>query len=441
MGSFIAGFRRVLDDAGVTYGMFGHADVGCVHVRPALDLTDPTHERMVRTITDRVVELVAEHGGVLWGEHGRGFRGDSVETFLSAETIAIMEQVKTAFDPEDRFNPGKLYRPAGRGQPIVAVDAPALRGQANRTVPVAVRSELAGAFACNGNGLCHHVGRAEVMCPSYKVTGDPALSPKGRADLIRAWAARRATGADDLAAFEEQVADNLHQCLSCSACTGHCPVEVDIPELKSRFLEAYHETRSRPRAHGLLSRFEDLAMAATRVGSPIGPPSRVTSRLLGLVDLPSPARRQLGAVAHFEPGSADGRGRFDVVVLPDVFSAALDPVVERRAVELLTGLGLRVAVGPFVGSGKFDHVKGRRRQFAKAAEAQDRLVRSVTAADAVPVVIEPAIGLLHDHEYPAVRAGHARDVRHLVEVIDDARDRLAERAAMGEGRAVTLLGH
>lgn len=441
MGSFIAGFRRVLDDAGLTYGMFGHADVGCVHVRPALDLTDPTHESMVRTITDQVVELVAEHGGVLWGEHGRGFRGDSVETFLAPETIAIMEQVKAAFDPEDCFNPGKLYRPSGHREPIVAVDAPALRGQANRSVPVAVRSELAGAFACNGNGLCHHVDRAEVMCPSYKVTGDPALSPKGRADLIRAWAARRATGADDLAAFEQQVADNLHQCLSCSACTGHCPVEVDIPELKSRFLEAYHETRSRPRAHGLLSKFEDLAMAATRVGSPIGPPGGLTRRLLGLVDLPTAARRQLGDVARFDPGSPGDQGPFDVVLLPDVFSAALDPVVERRAIELLGALGLRVAVAPFVASGKFDHVKGRRRRFARAAEAQDRLVRAITAAGATPVVIEPAVALLHHHEYPTIRAGYPRGVRHLVEVIDDASDRLADRATVGEGRAVTLLGH
>ncbi|MEL6981000.1 MAG: FAD-binding and (Fe-S)-binding domain-containing protein, partial [Actinomycetota bacterium] len=441
MGAFIAGFRRVLDDAGLTYGMFGHADVGCVHVRPALDLTDPTHEQLVRTITDQVVELVAEHGGVLWGEHGRGFRGDSVETFLSPDTIAIMEQVKAAFDPSDRFNPGKLYRPAGHPEPIIAVDDAALRGQANRAVPVAVRSELADAFACNGNGLCHHVDRAEVMCPSYKVTGDPALSPKGRADLIRAWAARRAAGAPDLAAFEEQVAENLHQCLSCSACTGHCPVEVDIPELKSRFLEAYHETRARPRAHRLLSRFEDLAMAATRVGSPIGPPSAVTRRLLGLVDLPSPARRQLGSVTTFDPRSAEHHGRFDLVLLPDVFSAALDPVVEQTAVELLADLGLRIAVAPFVASGKFDHVKGRRRAFAKTVEAQDRLVRAITGAGAVPVVIEPAIALLHHHEYPAARAGYPRSVRHLVEVLEDAGDRLADAGSVGEGRAVTLLGH
>ena len=192
MPAFIAGFRQVLDDFGLTYGMFGHADVGCVHVRPALDLNDPGHEALVREVTDRVVALVAHHGGVLWGEHGRGFRGDVVDDFLPPSTIAIMRQVKTAFDPHDLLNPGKLYRPLGGAEPIVPLDAAPLRGQRNRSVSVTVRRDLADAFACNGNGLCHHYDGAEVMCPSYKATGDPALSPKGRADLIRAWAAAEA---------------------------------------------------------------------------------------------------------------------------------------------------------------------------------------------------------------------------------------------------------
>ncbi len=439
MASFIAGFRRILDDAGLTYGMFGHADVGCVHVRPALDLTDPTHETLVRTITERVVDLVDDHGGVLWGEHGRGFRGESAATFLDGATVSIMEGVKAAFDPEDRFNPGKLYRPAGSDHPLVAVDEPGLRGQADRTVPVAIRTELADAFACNGNGLCHHHDAAEVMCPSYKATGDPALSPRGRADLIRGWAARRAAGAPDLDAFEEALAANLDRCLSCSACTGRCPVEVDIPELKSRFLDAYHERRARPRSHRLLGRFEHLAMAAARIGTPVrgltGPPGR----LLGLVDLPAPKRRQTGDVARFRPGGA-GDG-FDVVVLPDVFSAALDPVVERRSVEVLEAIGHRVAIAGFEPSGKFDHVKGRRDRFARTVEAQERTVRAVVDAGAVPVVIEPAVALLHHHEYPAIRAGYPRSVRHLVEVLDERRDRLPAAAPAGEGRAVTLLGH
>ena len=252
-------------------------------------------------------------------------------------------------------------------------------------------------------------------------------------------------GAAELAAFEERLAANLDRCLSCAACTGRCPVEVDIPELKSRFLARYHETRSRPLAHRVLSRFEDLAMAAARTGAPIGPLAGPAGRLLGLVDLPAPARRRLGDLPRFDPSSSAGRpsdSSPDVVVLPDVFNAALDPAVERAAVGALDRLGYRVAVGPFVASAKFDHVKGRRQRFARAAEAQERLVRAVLAAGAVPVIVEPAVGLLHHHEYPGIRPGFPRAVRHLVELLDERRDRLAADAPPGGGeRPVTLLSH
>lgn len=439
MPSFIAGFRAVLDEFGLEYGMFGHADVGCVHVRPALDLTDPEHEAMVRTVTDRVTALVAEHGGILWGEHGRGFRGDVAESFLSAPTIDLMRRVKAAFDPEDLLNPGKLYRPAGSAEPIVSLHEAPMRGAANRRVSLEVRTEFADAFACNGNGLCHHYGGAEVMCPSYKATGDPALSPKGRADLIRAWLAAdgdgNAGGSVNAAELGDAVARNLDQCLSCSACSGHCPVEVDIPELKSRFLDRYHADRPRPAAHRLLSRFEQLAGMTGAVPGPFSKlGAGLAGRALGLVDLPTPKKAPPGRrlPAH-EPGAGQ-----DVVIVPDVFTARLEPMTLHAAVRVLGALGHEVGVARFVASGKFDHVKGRRDRFAKAARDQADLVRSILDDGAVPVVIEPAVALLHGHEYRTVSAGHPVGVRNLSEVVEARLDRLPPAA---EPRAVTLLGH
>jgi FAD/FMN-containing dehydrogenase/Fe-S oxidoreductase len=440
MAPFIGGFRAVLDQFGLTYAMFGHADVGCVHVRPALDLTDPEHERLIRAVTAEVVALVARHGGVLWGEHGRGYRGDAVESFLSPETIGVMRAVKTAFDPGNRFNPGKLYAPLTPGtRPITAVDAAPLRGQADRSVPVAVRRRYGHAFACNGNGLCHHHDGAEVMCPSYKVTGDPALSPRGRADLIRAWLARVERSAPDLAAFEQGLAANLHQCLSCSACTGHCPVEVDIPDLKSRFLERYHQRRRRPVSHRVLGRFESVAPLLAKV-----PPvlarlgTAPAGRMLGLVDLPAPGPRPRGVLPGFEPANPT-----ELVILPDVFTASLEPETLHQAVAVLAGTGASVSVAPFVPSGKFDHVKGRRAAFARSARAQAALVGRITAAGAVPVVIEPAVALLHRHEYPAIHPGHpgASAVRLLSEVLDERPAQPAGDGEPGRRGPVSLLGH
>ncbi len=433
MVEFIADFRAVLDGFGLTYGMFGHADVGCVHVRPALDVTDPDHQRLVGEVTDAVVEIVSRHGGILWGEHGRGVRGDVASAFFSEDVITMMRRVKTIFDPDDLLNPGKLYRPLGVDEPILGLTDAPMRGQRNRAVPVEIRREFSSAFACNGNGLCMQHRTHDVMCPSYKATRDPALSPKGRSDLIREVLHRQETGDVD-AALEDAVAANLEQCLSCAACSGTCPIEVDIPELKSRFFERHYAARRRPVAHTILSRFEQLAALAGRTPGLAAIGARPVGRLLGLVDLPTPTRaaRKLQAPT-FRPNRST---EIDIVIIRDVFTSILEPDTLAAAAEVLKAVGLQVEVSRFVPSGKFDHVKGMRSGFSKAAVAQGELIRAILDAGAQPVVIEPAIAVLHDHDYPKISPDHPTDVRHFVEVLDEHRDQLGGRS--GE---VTLLGH
>lgn len=438
MVAFIADFRAVLDSFGLEYGMFGHADVGCVHVRPALDTTDPEHEKLVRAVTDAVTAAVKKHGGVLWGEHGRGLRGDVAPEFLSDDTIDLMRQVKTIFDPHDLMNPGKLYRPTSRTEPLIGIDEAPMRGQVDRSIPVTIRREFGDAFACNGNGLCHQYQTTDVMCPSYKASGDPALSPKGRADLLRSFLLRQESGGD--ADFEDALAANMHQCLSCSACSGTCPVEVDIPELKSQFLEAYYESRRRPIAHALLSRFENLAVFAARSPRLAALGSAPAGKALGLVDLPAPKPSTRSGASAQVPTFQAGNKQFDVVLLRDVFTAHLEPDTIAAAAEVLTRLGLRVALSPFVPSGKFDHVKGKRVAFEKAVRAQAKLVRSITSAGCQPVAIEPAVGLLHSHEYLRFDPDYPTEVRHLPDVLHDHLDAIAG-AAQGTGGSVTLLGH
>jgi len=360
MCDFIADFRSALDDFGVEYAMFGHADVGCVHVRPALDLTDPAHETLVRSITDRVVE----------------------------------------------------------------------RGPANRRVPLEVRSEYESAFACNGNGLCHHHSETEVMCPSYKASGDPALSPKGRADLMRAWLAGPAD-----ADFEDQMAENFGQCLSCSACTGRCPVEVDVTELKSQFLERYHVSRRRPLSHHVLRRFESLAVLAARAPRLARHGAGAAGRLLGLVDLTTPK----AAVPHGAPTFSVDGSPVDLVVIPDVFTAVIEPATLAASVDVLRRSGFSVAVAPFRPSGKFEHVKGMRTAFAQAAAAQRQLVEEIAGTGARAVTIEPAVSLLHGHEYRIMDPAHPSErVHHLAEVLLERSDQIRPAA---EPRQVQLFGH
>ncbi len=178
LADFIMEFRALLDAHGLDYGMFGHVDAGVLHVRPALDLCDPEQEVLLRRISDQVVALTAKYGGLMWGEHGKGFRSEYSPAFFG-ELWEELQRVKGAFDPANRINPGKICVPYGSDAELVSVDGPK-RGKFDRQIPVAVRESYTRALDCNGNGLCFTF---ETDSPHVPLGQDqprsPPLPPRG----------------------------------------------------------------------------------------------------------------------------------------------------------------------------------------------------------------------------------------------------------------------
>ena len=123
LADYIMEFRDLLDANNLAYGMFGHVDSGVLHVRPALDLCDPEQEVLMRSISDQVVALTSKYGGLMWGEHGRGFRSEYGPEFFGPELFAELRKVKGAFDPLNRMNPGKICTPIASDDELVSVDA------------------------------------------------------------------------------------------------------------------------------------------------------------------------------------------------------------------------------------------------------------------------------------------------------------------------------
>ncbi len=440
MPAFIAEFAALLDAHGLGYAMFGHADVGCVHVRPALDPISQHHEDLISELTSEVVALLDRFGGILWGEHGRGLRSSLVSNVLPPDTIALMRAVKTAFDPRDRMNPGKLYRPLDNDTPLLGLADVPRRASFDRGVPVTIRADYSHAFDCNGNGLCHHYGGSEVMCPSFKITNDPRQAPKGRADLIRAWLhAKHAQATDprDLADTTEAVMASMQTCLSCGACTGHCPVAVDVPELKSRFLEAYHRNHRRPLRDHVLARLETVIPLVRHLPGRNSAALRWSAARIGLVALPTiPASSaDETELRSFDIDDVD----IDIVVLADVFTSVLDRNELIDAVALLERVGYRTAVSRLVPTAKFEHVKGMRTRFAKAAGRQQALLERIEGAGAVPVSLDPALVLMHRHDYAKVVPDYpGQAVRPIVDLLVDFADRLPRT---DHPRRVDLFGH
>ncbi|MFD1810290.1 4Fe-4S dicluster domain-containing protein [Gemmobacter lanyuensis] len=153
---------------------------------------------------------------------------------------------------------------------------------------------LAKAFRCNGNAQCLSYAAATPMCPSFKATADLRHSPKGRADALRDWHRARTEGS----VTPEQERDllaALDGCLGCKACASNCPVQVDIPSMRTVFLADYHHRHRRPIADRLVlaaERFSPLALRAAPILAPVWPLlARVGARMTGSTDLPRLTRQ------------------------------------------------------------------------------------------------------------------------------------------------------
>ena len=290
LADFIAEFRELLDSHNLQYGMFGHVDAGVLHVRPALDMCDPEQEVLLRTISDKVVALTAKYGGLMWGEHGKGYRSEYGPEFFGEQLFNELRKIKTVFDPQNKMNPGKICTPIDSNETLVSVDD-TKRGYFDRQIPTPIKTSFESALGCNGNGLCFNYDAKSPMCPSSKITRDRRHSPKGRAGLMRewlrlveksgvnvlslerdlnqsinGWSVRQlldkiklklsGSSQDD---FSHEVMEAMQGCLACKACASQCPIKVDVPDFRARFINLYHSRYFRPAKDHLVANVESMA--------------------------------------------------------------------------------------------------------------------------------------------------------------------------------------
>ncbi|WP_115718488.1 D-2-hydroxyglutarate dehydrogenase YdiJ [Gallaecimonas mangrovi] len=476
LADFIMEFRALLDSKGLYYGMFGHVDAGVLHVRPALDLIDPEQEKLMREVSDDVVALVAKYGGLMWGEHGKGFRSEYGPTFFGALWDEL-RWVKSQFDPHNRMNPGKVCIPLEDGHQLVSVDGPK-RGAQDRQIPVSVRDSFSGAMTCNGNGLCFNFDATTPMCPSYRISGDRRHSPKGRAGLMREWLrllAERGVDPDQQLLqnkklpffnrlrntfsgeydFSKEVKEAMDGCLACKACSSQCPIKVDVPNFRARFLDLYHQRYLRPlkdhmvanveQSTPLMARFPKTVNALLQQGWVKG----ALKKTLGMVDTPL-----LSVPTLHDQLSGHGALDWDlqalarhpekdklVLVVQDPFTSYYDAPVVADLVHFIEKLGFIPKLVPFKPNGKAEHVKGFMARFAKTAASGAAFFNALSQLEVPLVGVDPSLVLCYRDEYQKVLGDKRGDFKVLL-----AQEWLAElpdsvfAVIKGQGSA-TLFGH
>ncbi|WP_419710594.1 FAD-binding and (Fe-S)-binding domain-containing protein [Pseudomonas sp. NFX224] len=445
LADFIQEFRALLDSYQLQYGMFGHVDAGVLHVRPILDMKDPAQAALIRPISDAVAALTQKHGGLLWGEHGKGLRSQYVPDYFG-ELYPALQALKAAFDPWNQLNPGKIATPKTLpNNRLTRVDEVTLRGELDRTIDERVWRSYDTALHCNGNGACYNFDQDDAMCPSWKGTRDRVHSPKGRASLIREWlrlqgqqnidvlaasdrirstsnVASLATRAVNTVAqkmgqqdFSHEVYEAMAGCLACKSCAGQCPVKVNVPEFRSRFLELYHSRYLRPLKDYLIGSLEYTIPYIARVprlynfvmgARPVRfilehMAGMVDSPLLSITDFDAVCRRWGVEIATPELLSTLGeqqRAR-SVILVQDAFTRYFETPVLSDWIELISRLGYQIYIAPFAPNGKPLQVQGFIRAFEKAAHFNSEALRQIQGYTIPLIGLDPAMTLVYRQEY------------------------------------------
>jgi len=254
--------NRIFAKYGTTGTFYAHASVGCLHVRPVLNVKHDEDVGKLRAIAEEAFAIVREYGGAHSGEHGDGIvRSEFHEEMFGSRIVEAFRDVKTAFDPGNVLNPGKI------------VDAPKMDDRTlfrygPKYAPIPLKTELDwsefGSFTgavemCNNNGACRKSAPG-AMCPSYRVTDDEHHVTRGRANGLRL-ALTGQLGPDGLTSPE--LYDALDLCVSCKACRRECPTGVDMARMKIEFLAHYRKEHGTPLGDRVVA---NLPRAAHRAG-------------------------------------------------------------------------------------------------------------------------------------------------------------------------------
>jgi Fe-S oxidoreductase/FAD/FMN-containing dehydrogenase len=353
---------------------YAHASVGCLHVRPVLDMRTEGDTRKMRSIAEEACALVREYKGSYSGEHGDGLvRSEWIEPMYGPRLTRAFAALKQEFDPKGLMNPGKIVAASKMDDRTLFRYKP---GYATAQFPTGLdwsehevgahnagRGFAAAVEMCNNNGHCRKFD-AGSMCPSYRVTRNEKDLTRGRANALRL-ALSGQLGADALTSHE--MYSTLELCVSCKGCKRECPTGVDMARMKIEFLHRYHQRHRRslmdelvahlPRYAPRMARNAALANLRDRIPGgawfmqhALGVAAKRTLPVWrrdwfrGQAEVSSLVGATLVATPKIAAEAAPTANPREVVLLADTFNTYFEPENLRAAVRVLAAAGYRVTV-------------------------------------------------------------------------------------------------
>ncbi len=421
LADYTARLTQVFEKNGTRGTWYAHASVGCLHVRPILNLRQEKDVKAMRAIAEEAFSFVREYKGSHSGEHGDGIvRSEFHEKMFGPELVHAFEEVKDRFDPDGLYNPGKIVRAPKFDDRSLFRYAPDYRGDFfNNALDWSAYPGTGGGLQgavemCNNNGACRSLAGG-VMCPSYRVTGDERHVTRGRANSLRL-AMSGQLGPD--AMTSNDMADTMKLCVSCKACRRECPTGVDMARMKI-------EVKAARAAKFGLSLHEWLVGYLPRYA----PYAAKLSWLLNLRDVVPGAAKLSEAIAGFsarrslpkwrgdifedstaghDEGKSGARGEKEVVLFADTFNHYFERENLDAALAVLNAAGYRVHFAQPADGGRPLCCGRTFLSVGKVDEARKEAERSLDALrpyieSGIPVVgLEPSCIFSFRDEIPAL---------------------------------------
>lgn len=257
--------------------------------------------------------------------------------------------------------------------------------------------------------------------------------------------------------FSHEVHESMMGCLACKSCVGQCPIKVDVPEFRAKFLELYYSRYLRPLKDyaigGLEFMIPTLAKVPGLYNALIKPKfmQKIMAKVVGMVDSPALSGinlhticQQLDApyatlenIAQLTPAQKAKA----VIVVQDAFTSYFETPLVVDTLILLQKLGFTPLLAPFKPNGKPLQVHGFLKAFAKAADANATQLNGL-ASSGIPLIgIEPAMTLAYRGEYKKVLGENAPPVLLIQEWLAKQTDHLATQNAPLRSGEFLLLAH
>ncbi|ABD54080.1 FAD-binding and (Fe-S)-binding domain-containing protein [Jannaschia sp. CCS1] len=328
---------------------YAHASVGCLHVRPVLNLKQEGDVKKMRAIAEEAFALVAEYKGSHSGEHGDGIvRSEFHQRMFGKEVTDLFHDVKNRFDPEGLMNPGKIVDPPRMDDRTLFRYAPDYSIAPLKTAfdwsawPGAGDGFQGAVEMCNNNGACRKL-QGGAMCPSYRATKNERDVTRGRANTLRL-AISGQLGPDALTS--DAMAETMKLCVSCKACKRECPTGVDMARMKIEVQAAQvekHGLSLHDRLVGYMPRYAPLAARVPwlmNLRNTVAGIAKLTEGVTGFAASRTLPVWRADWFRDHEFADADP----DVILFADAFNRYFEPENLRAAGRVLQSAGLRVKV-------------------------------------------------------------------------------------------------